>query len=229
MTYLPLPPKPDPQPTPPVDEGAVGVKNVSVSSRVVADGLDGDHARVCMVLRPWVGAGEHQIDISAWPSKIIEHTKLATKSVGLRIIPLPAGLPKSCEEAETAIRELAKQERLARQERPSQIVGPNATLAWSSGAGQNAIDKFWRRMMNPEGSGSSFWELLVKTLACEPSSAKCTAYLPTPHGAASLIFTLERGRALLEAIASADSPLAMSSNDTMEFSLARPWYKGEQD
>lgn len=222
MTHLPLPTKPDPHPAPPVDEGAVGKKNVSVSSRFVADGLDGKHAHVCMLLRPWVGTAEPQIDISAWPSKVFEHTKLATKRVGLRIIPLPANLPKTCEEAEKAIRELAKQER------QSEVVAPNAELAWSPGADQHPIDKFWRRMMDPERAGSSFWDLLVKTLACEPSQAKCTAYLPTPHGAASLIFTLQRGRALLEAIASPDSPLAMNSNAATEFSLSRPWYRGEQ-
>jgi hypothetical protein len=222
MTHLPLPTKPAPHPAPPVDHGAVGQKTVSVSSRFVADGLDDKHARVCMLLRPWVGAAEPQIDISAWPSNVFEHTKLAFKRVGLRIIPLPANLPKSCEEAEKAIRELAKQER------QSQVVAPNAELEWSPGTDQHSIDNFWRRMMNPEGAGSSFWELLVKTLACEPSQAKCTAYLPTPHGAASLIFTLQRGRALLEAIASPDSPLAMNRNDAAEFSLARPWYREEQ-
>ncbi|MGJ4891216.1 hypothetical protein ACQR1Y_23705 [Bradyrhizobium sp. HKCCYLRH3099] len=231
MTHLPLlPTKPDPTPASPIDEGPVG-KTVSVSSRVVADGFgDDDHARICMLLRPWVGAGESQIDISAWPSQIVKHTKLATKQVGLRIIPLPGNLPKTTAEAENAIRELAGKEGL------SQLPRLNAKLAWSPEAGPNLVDKsgsspidrFWRRMMNPNGAKSPFWELLVKTLACEPSAPRCAAYLPTPHGAASLIFTLQRGRALLEAIASADSPLAMNSDTTTEFNLARPWYREEQ-
>ncbi|SDI63341.1 MULTISPECIES: hypothetical protein [Bradyrhizobium] len=227
MTHI-VPPKPGHYPTPPSDEGDVGkdegpIKEyVSLSSRVVADGFDGEQARFCMLLRPWVGAGAKPVDISAWPSEVLSKKDLTGESIPLRMIPLPSNLPTVKEEAEKEIRTLANQEaKLAH-------LQAEAKPAHAVDVDQARIDRLWRRMMNPDGAGSEFWKLLTTTLACPPPENKCSAYLPTPHGPASLMFTLQRGRALLEAIASPDSPLAMRVNSAAQLSLARPWYQEER-
>lgn len=232
MTDIAVPPKPRHRhPTPPSDEGDVGkdegaVKQyVSLSSRVVADGFNDEDVRLCMLARPWVGAGSTQVDISAWPSGILDVTGLAKGSTRLRVIPLPPDLPTVQERAEEKIRELAHQEAQFAHLRKE------ATLAYDVDSDKNSarIDRLWRRMMNPGGSASDFWDLLKATLVCPPPEQKCSAYLPTPHGPASLMFTLQRGRAVLEAIASPGSPLAMRDNSaTAELSLARPWYQEER-
>lgn len=229
MTHI-VPPKPGHYPTPPSDESDVGkdegpIKEyVSLSSRVVADGFDGEQARFCMLLRPWVGAGAKPVDISAWPSEVLSKSELTSASIPLRMIPLPSDLPKVKEKIEDKIRELAEDEKQFTRSRMK------ATLAYTVDADKNRaqIDRLWRRMMNPNGAGSEFWKLLTSALDCPPPENKCSAYLPTPHGPASLMFTLQRGRALLEAIASPDSQLAMRDNSAAELSLARPWYQKER-
>jgi hypothetical protein len=219
MTDIAVGTRPKPQPQPPLDEGPVE-KLVSLSSRAVADGFDGKLARVCMLMRPWVGSDPASVDISAWPSAVSKNIKLHEGRIGLRVIPIPSDL-ETRDKAEAKIRELAVLEGHDISFRPQ------ASPAWPEAADKDKqrIDRLWRRMMNPEGSGSGFWDLLAKTLVCAPAPEMCSAYLPTPHGAASLVFTLQRGRALLESLASADSPLAARGDGTTELSLARPWYQ----
>ncbi|TPO13737.1 hypothetical protein [Mesorhizobium sp. B1-1-5] len=173
-----------------------------------------------MLLRPWVGSSSPSVDLSSWPSEIGKNVEFNEGTLSLRIIPLPLGLGTR-KEAEGRIRKLAKQ---AEQ---NGSIRASAKLAWAAPTDGERIDRLWRRVMDPEASGSSFWDLLAKTLSNLPSGEKCSAYLPTPHGPSSLVFTLQRGRSVLEAIASADTRLAMRGNDPTELSLARPWYQGE--
>lgn len=227
MTDLPVKP---PHPVPPApmgedDDGEKKVKTlVSISSRIVADGLirhnDVDYARMTLVMRP-TPPKDVAVNLRCWPSEVMSKHFKPPGAHGMKIkIRVVAATGLSGRSDAAGLGTLAGQAKFV-----------DAEIMWKNDQPTtDRIDRFWRRIMNPLPRSSethTVWERLVQALTCEQDETT-SLFLPTPHGAAALAFTLGRGRMVLDALAEPNSPLAAQDPVRQEANLARPWYQGER-
>lgn len=233
MTEMPVPPPHNgghEELPPPVD---VGDTPVSVSARVVADGFakegKSDYARATLVLRPTVpgsgaAADPKPVNLRRWPTEVMKRYFPPTHGLphgslaDIRILPA-FGLTGKDDQARIGeLIDKLKQNKTTLK----------AKLTWSAKKStERRIEDFWRRAMSPkEDEGRIIWDNMLEALACV-SDQTTAVILPRPHQAASLAFTFERGRMLLDALAAPDSPLA-SRPQQQEMALNRPWYSGDR-
>ncbi len=199
---------------------------VSVSSRIVADGStlhDGvEYARMTLVMRPTSeiarpGAeppsSDSMVNLRCWPSEIMKKyfTPNGAYSMKTKVrVVAASGLSK--ESAAAGLTQLRDRAKLV-----------DAEIMWTSDHPiTERVDRFWSRMMNAPPrleTTNTIWERLVQALTCNTNETT-SVILPTPQAAAALAFTLERGRMVLDALASPNSPLATRGRLSREVNLA---------
>lgn len=226
------PPSPSPSPSPlppPVD---VGDTPVSVFARVVADGFDDPEkpgfARATLVLRPTVpgAAATDRVNLRRWPTEVMKRylptdTGLPHgKRASLRILPAVGLCGKNDRESIEKLTAVTQGKGAA--------ITLDADLLWAAETLTSRwIEEFWRRAMSPAEDGDIvIWDLVLQALGCV-SNDTTGVILPRPHQAASLAFTFERGRMLLDALAGPDSPLTLRFQQ-QDMALNRPWYRGDR-
>jgi hypothetical protein len=228
------PPPPDHgggNPPLPVD---IGDTPVSVYARVVADGFDtldkSGLARATLVLRPTVipglgaAAATHMVNLRRWPTEVMARYFPRTDGLphgswtDIRILPV-FGL--------TGKDDQGRVEKLIGRFQPEEMT-LKAKLMWTVKPDTTTrIEDFWRRAMSPAEDGDKvIWDIMLEALRCVSDHAT-SVILPRPHQAASLAFTFERGRMLLDALAGPEAPLA-SRTKQQQVALNRPWYRGDR-